>query len=373
MNRKLLPSLIALLTVGAAGVATAADNVPTVYGKVNVSLNKYDLETEGAGAAIDEKDNWELESNASRVGVKGDLEISSNLKAIYKLEYEVFVDDGDDGSEDDNEDSNSSEFQQRNIYGGLQGGWGTLMAGKHDTPLKLIQTTGAGSEIDRFNDLPIGDIKNIMVGENRESNIIMYSTPDMSGFGATLAIMPGEDSGVDGDDENDSAADRTSLALTYNSKMFYVAIAADQNVQITDTIRLAGEVTLGDFKVGALYQTAEINDEDVSSTIGSRSTGLRDFTSNYEEQDAWLLSGEWKFAKDFALKAQYGISESTPTNTTGIDDTELTMIALGLDYKLSKASKVFAYYASVEGEGDSTFTSDSIEDKTFAVGYEVKF
>ncbi len=373
MNRKLLPTLIAFAAAAAAGVATAGDNTPTVYGKVNLSLNKYDLQTEDGGDAVDEKDNWELESNASRIGVKGDYEISSNLKAIYKLEYEVFADDGDDGTEDDNDDSNSSEFQQRNIYGGLQGSWGTLMAGKHDTPLKLIQTTAAGSEIDRFNDLPIGDIKNIMVGENRESNIIMYSTPDFSGFGATLAVMPGEDSGVDGNDENDGAADRTSLALTYNSKMFYVALAADQNVQNTDTVRLAGEVTLGDFKIGALYQTAEINDEDVGSTIGSRSTGLRDFTSNYEEQDAWLLSGEWKFAKDFALKAQYGVSESTPTDTTGIDDTELTMIALGLDYKLSKNSKLFTYYASVEGEGDNAFTSDTIEDKTFALGYEIKF
>lgn len=370
MNRKLLPSLIALLTVGAAGVATAADNVPTVYGKINVSLNKYDLEQRTGTAAADEKDNWELESNASRLGVKGDLEISSSLKAIYKLEYEVFVDDSQSAT-----NSGSDEFNARNIYGGLQGSWGTLVAGKHDTPLKLIQTTAAGSEIDRFNDLPIGDIKNIMVGENRESNIIMYSTPDMSGFGATLAIMPGEDDGVTAED-NDGPADRTSLALTYNSKMFYVAVAADQNVQNTDTIRLVGEVTLGDFKVGALYQTAEINDDDVplptTSSIAPRPAGMNDFTSRYDEQDAWLLSGEWKFAKDFALKAQYGISESTPV-TSGLDDTELTLMALGLDYKLSKASKVFAYYASIEGEGDDTITNDSIEDKTFAVGYELKF
>lgn len=370
MNRKLLALLIATATAATSSVAMAG--TPTVYGKVNVTLNKYDLQTEDAGEAVDEKDNWEMESNASRIGVKGDVDISSNLKAIYKLEYEVFADDGDDGVIDDNGDSNSSEFQQRNIYGGLQGSWGTLLGGKHDTPLKLIQTTASGSEIDRFNDLPIGDMKNIMVGENRESNIIMYSTPDMSGFGATLAIMPGEDSGIEGDDDNDGPADRTSLALTYNSKMFYVALAADQNVQNTDTMRLVGEVTLGDFKVGGLYQTAEINDEDVGPTINSRSTGLRDFTSNYDEQDAWLLSGEWKFASDWALKAQYGMSESTPV-TSGLDDTELTMIALGVDYKLGKASKVFAYYASVEGEGDSSITSDSIEDKTFAVGYEVKF
>jgi predicted porin len=371
MNRKLLPSLIALLTVGAAGVVNAADNIPTVYGRVNVTLNKYDLQKVTGGEAVDEKDNWEMESNSSRLGVKGDLEISSNLKAIYKLEYEVFVDDGDDGVKDGDGNSNSSEFQQRNIYAGLQGNWGTLIAGKNDTPLKLIQTTGAGTDIDRFNDLPLGDIKNIMVGENRESNIIMYSTPDFSGFGATLAVMPGEDSGVGSASHNDGIADRTSLALTYNSKIFYIGLAADRNVQNTDTIRLATDVTLGDFKVGAIYQTAEVNDEDVSTSIASLSSGVKDF-GNAEEQDAWILSGEWKFASDWALKAQYGKSESTPV-TSGLDDTELTLMAVGVDYKLSKNSKVFAYYASIEGEGDSAITNDTVEDKTYAIGYELKF
>jgi predicted porin len=365
MKRKLLPLLIAGLTIGATSAAFAGG--PTVYGKVNVSMNKYDLQERDGTEAVDQKDNWEMESNASRIGVKGDFDISTNLKAIYKLEYEVYVDDGDDGSEDDNDDSNSSEFNQRNIYGGLQGNWGTLIAGKNDTPLKLVQ-----EDIDQFNDLPIGDIKNIMVGENRESNIVMYTSPDFSGFALTISAMPGEDSGLEGDDDNDGLADAQSLALTYKAKSFYVGLAADQNVQNTDTVRLAGAVTLGPVELGAIYQTAEVNDEDVGPTINSRPQGIRDFTSNYDEQDAWIVSGKWEFVKDWALKAQYGMSESTPV-TTGFDDTELTMIALGVDYKLNKNSKLFAYYASVEGEGDSAITDDTIEDKTFAVGYELKF
>jgi predicted porin len=378
MKRKLLPLLIAAATAVAANSAFAAG--PTVYGKVNVTMNQYELEKRGAAAelhsVVDEKDNWEFESNASRLGVKGDFDISTELKAIYKLEYEVYVDDGDDGS------SNSSELNQRNIYGGLQGKFGTVIAGKNDTPLKLVQNTGKGSEIDRFNDLPLGDIKNIMVGENRESNIIMYSTPDFSGFGATLAIMPGEEDGTtDATDNNDGIADRASLALTYNAESFYVGIAADHNVQNTDIIRLAGEVTLGDVKLGALYQTAEVNDDEVPTplthTINSLPNGVKDFATFNEEQDAWIIGGEWTFLKDWALKAQYGMSESTPAQvsvaTANLDDTELTMIALGVDFKLNKNSKVFAYYASIEGEGDSFYTNDSIEDKTFALGYELKF
>lgn len=386
MKRKLLPLLVAGLTAASANIALAG--APTVYGKVNVTLNKYDFQGRAGTEAVDNLDDWQLESNASRLGVKGDFDIADGLKAIYKLEYEVFVDDGQSTG-----NTGSDEFNQRNIYGGLQGSWGSIIAGKNDTPLKLVQTTNTGSEIDRFNDLPLGDIKNIMVGENRESNIVMYTTPNLSGFSATLAIMPGEESGIESStakNDNDGIADRVSAAISYGADNFYVALAADENVQNTDTIRLAGEVTFGPVKVGALYQTAEANDEKMllvggvpvpgSSGIGPLAAGQTDFSTgapaasnfNYKEQDAWLIGGEWKIAGPWKLKAQYGQSESTPF-TSGFDDTELKLAAIGIDYKLNDNSKVFAYYASVEGEGEPTITNDTIEDKTYAVGYELKF
>ncbi len=387
MKRKLLPLLIAGVAAASANVALAG--VPTLYGKVNVTLNKYDLEQRSGTAAVDQKDDWELESNASRLGVKGDYDINATLKAIYKLEYQVDIDNGTN--------SNGRELSQRNIYGGFQStSWGSLIGGKNDTPLKLIQTTAAGSEIDRFNDLPIGDIQNIMVGENRADNIIMYTTPVFSGFGATLAVMPGEESGqptttagVTTKNDNDGFADRTSVAVYYNSLDFYVGLAADQNVQNADVIRLAGEVTLGPVKVGALYQTAEKNDDPTFTTAtgasipgffsgisatGSTMPAAADFTTSYDEQDAWLLGGEWKINGDWKLKAQYGYSESTPL-TVAQGDTELTLMAVGADYKLNDFSKLFAYYASIEGEGETStgLSVDTIEDKTFAVGYEIKF
>ena len=39
------------------------------------------------GARVDGQDNWALESNASRLGVKGDFPLVGDLKAVYKLEY----------------------------------------------------------------------------------------------------------------------------------------------------------------------------------------------------------------------------------------------------------------------------------------------
>ncbi|MDG1773562.1 MAG: porin [Oceanicoccus sp.] len=319
MNYKLLPAAIAAASVMASS-AYAGDI--TVYGKVNVSLNTVDYETNG-------DDQWELSSNASRVGVKGSIAINDNLKAIYKAEYQISVDGDDD------------EFSQRNIYGGFQGNWGTLLAGKHDTPTKMAQ-----GKVDRFNDLDNGDIKNIFAGENRVNNIIMYKTPNMNGFSVTAAVIPGE--GSDGDD---GVADGTSIALSYKNETFSVALANDSDVgkdgERADITRLVAEIKVGDGKIGALIQDGESSD-----------------SNDDIEQDGYLISGEYPVGS-YVFKAQYGTSD---TEELGVD-LEATQIALGVDYKLNKSSKLFGYYSNIEYDEAGAAAEDDI----VGIGYEIKF
>ena len=362
MKRKLLPLVIAGLTLAATGSAMAG--APTVYGKVNVSVHKNNFQKVSGGAAVDQQDNWSMESNASRLGIKGDFDIADDLKAIYKLEYEIAVDDG--------VNSNSREFAARNIYAGLQGSWGTLIAGRNDTPLKLAQ-----GEVDRFNDLVLADIANVMVGDNRADNMIMYSTPTFSGFNFTIGLVEGENDGVSAGAKDDGLADSISAAATYTSDALYLAAAMDNNVNgTTDAYRLVGEVNLGAGKIGAIYQKAEAHDkEDVISSlkgdIGSFGALIPGAAIGFDEQDAYVLNGEVKLGGPWKLKAQYGYSESSTAR--GFDDAEATLMALGVDYKLNDNAKLFAYYAQLETEGDTVFTNDTVEDKTFAVGFDFKF
>ena len=136
MNKLLLSSAIAS-TVCFTGHSFAAGPIDgKVYGKVNASIVNND-----SGSS----DEWKLNSNASRVGVKGKTEISDGLYAIYKAEFEMFVDDGSkdssktrcaavldqDGEETGNEvcltDSDKSTFSQRNIMAGIRGDFGTSL------------------------------------------------------------------------------------------------------------------------------------------------------------------------------------------------------------------------------------------------------
>ena len=313
MKQKILSLAIIAASLNATTVL-AAD--PKVYGKANLSLNS----TDNNGS-----DTIKLNSNASRFGIKGSFDATDSIKAIYKFEYETFIDDGDDGSE------NNSELKQRNIYAGFQGNFGTIIAGNHDTPTKLAQ-----GKVDRFNDLVLGDIKNVIQGENRSKNIIMYTTPKMNGLAATVAFVPSEK--VNGD-----VSDGISADISYKADGYSFTVAHDNGETIDSSVesltRLVGEYKGDGFKLGALYQVADEGNND---------------------EDGFVLSGEYKLSNGLILKGQYAQSD---------DETkEITQTAVGVDYKLGKKSKIFSYYAKVEA--DDGVTTDA---NTFALGYEIKF
>lgn len=359
MNTKPLTLALVIVMYFATGdVASETLPMPTVYGKINLSYQAIEEQRDGDV----QRDNWDMRSNLSRLGVKGSVPINENLKAIYKLEYEVIVDEAQGGS-------GGSDFKQRNTYGGLQGNWGTVIFGRNDTPTRMIQ-----GKVDRFNGLYTGDINAVMAGEQRENEIVIYTAPKLAdALLVNVAFMPGDDSGAPGDDENDGFADSISASVTYATDMLYLALSTDLDLDNTDLVRFVGEFIGGDFRVGGIIQMAEEADDGGMNGL----SGLADYATSeisdgglgllIEEQDAYLLSGQYTI-NQWVLKAQYGLSENTLTGVS--DDLELTQIALGADYKFNKASKLFAYYALVEGELDGL---DNTENETFGVGYELKF
>ena len=283
--------------------------MPEFYGKVNVSVQN--TQEEGKGSIS------ELVSNASRLGVKGKIELKHGLEGIYKLEYETQVDDGD---------KSGQTFAQRNIFAGIKGGFGQVIVGKFDTPFKKAQ-----SKIDLFNDLE-GDIKSVISShDNRKSNTIQYSTPKMSGLVATVAHIASEVETVN---------DGTSSSLTFSQKNIYAAIAYDTDVEAdTDALRLVAQYSLSDFTFGALWEQ--------DNTAGSDN-----------DKEGWVYSAAYKLNSDVKLKAQYGESDIVKDNAE--------TYSLGADYKLGKGAKAYAFVT------DETYDENK-SNQYYGVGLEYKF
>jgi len=322
MNKLLLSAAIAS-TMGLASQGFAAGPIDgTIYGKINVSVVNSDDGT---------SDEWNLNSNASRLGVKGKTEIADGLYAVYKAEFEMCVDDGD---------CKGQTFTQRNIMGGVRGSFGTVWAGKHDSPTKLAQ-----NKIDLFNDLE-GDIKNTFEGENRVSNIVAYTSPTINGFSSTVAMMPGEGADVDGDGQDDTGlTDGISYSVSYSMDNLYIAVAGDQDVDSQDLMRIVAQYKMDALKLGVMYQQNEDN-------LGTK------------DESGFFVSAAYQLDKKTTLKAQYGSIEDD------VDGDEEETLSLGADYKLAKGTKVYVFYT--DNTDSSTGVADD-EDKAFGLGMEHKF
>ena len=305
MNKVILLGTATAMLATAPFAAASGSIDGKLYGKINVSVVNSDSGSE---------DTWKLNSNASRIGLKGSNQVSEGLTVFYKTEFQVEVDGDGDG------------FKQRNIYAGIKGQYGSLLAGKNDTPTKLAQ-----KKIDLFNDLE-GDIMKTFAGENPVSNIIAYTTPKYGNFSATYAVMPSEAN-------NGGLSDATSYSFNYSKGDLYVAIAGNSNVVDIDLVRVDLVRVVSQFKVdawqlGLMYQDNDTTDE-----------------SGYFASAAYKID-------NITYKAQYGSNE----NDTGGSDK--TTLSLGADFKLAKNTKSFVFFTDNE-ESSST--------KTFGLGLEHKF
>ena len=354
MKVRLLPLAISA-AIAMPGVALAEG--PTVYGKLNVTYENSsedfsdDINVGGVtGQYSDDADTWELNSNSSRLGVKGSEVISDALKAFYQAEFGIDVDEG-------SSKSSGETFSQRDIFVGLGGNWGSVQLGKYDTPLKKSQ-----GKVDQFNDNLAGDIQNVIVGEVRADDLIQYSSPKIANaIALNLAFQPGEDYCYEGaaDDCQDGPAENFSASAVYDAGMLYAALGYDDGIGGYDTIRLTGLLRLDVFELGAIYQTAE---ESEDGTV---------------EQDGYILSAAMKLGEKNKIRFQYGASETevvdpitgdieddfdypfSPLDYVGDAEGEITQIGVGFDHLLSKQTRLYANYIMLEEEG--TVSGETIQ------------
>jgi hypothetical protein len=342
MKNKL--SLYVALGMIASGAPLVSANTPVIYGKLNITLDQADYEGAArfaAGQAAAEVDQWELNSNSSRLGVKGELPLEgSSIKIVYQLEYEANADDG-----------GASPLAQRNIFAGLQGNFGRVIGGKFDTPVKVAE-----GRVDQFNDLR-GDLDYLIGGQNRADNIVQYSTPKLAEL-ITLnaALITPEGTDVDQDGQaDDGLADTYGVSVVAEKGNYYGAIAYEANqlarrgidLRTTgsraDILRLVGTAKFGAIELGTLLQLA--------SSVQDNNDG---------EDTSYLLSGGWNIGKT-KLKAQYGLSDGDVSGEKG------SLYALGVDYSLGSKTKIFTYYASQDVD------QADLKDNTLALGFDHSF
>ncbi len=310
--------------------STANANGPIdgkVYGRLNVTIQHENNEEAGK--------SWKLANNASRLGFKGASEYDNDLGIIYQVEYGVEADDGD---------KNGRTLSQRDTYIGLTSKAGTFRAGRLTLPFK-----DSKGDFDLFNDYK-AELGKIIEGEDRLSNVVQYDTASLfNNTVGTLAVILSESS----DTEQNAADDGYSGSLVTNMGDFYLGFGFNVNINKQDQWRLSSTwqaIKNGsdNLTLGLFYQHSSAHDDNFK------------FADGNNEADAYGVSIHYSYNK-WGFKSQYIISESTSSMT------DADLLAFGIDYKLSKHSKLFAYIS--DRHADEVSSRDSY----FALGIKHNF
>ena len=330
MKKLLLAATVATLAMNAAQAA------PTLYGKLSVTLDNIDNNDFKDESVV------KVNSNASRLGVKGEEKLTDNLSAVYLAEWEIWADgDGD-------------AFKNRNRFVGVKSaGVATLKVGQHDSYFK----TAAGNNQDIFNDHNELDMTKVLVGEDRLTNVIGFETDKklLGGLAFNIMFQQGEESeganskakGYEG--SRDGFGDGVSASLTYENKDMGLAAAVAANRAIaskfnaysdltgiyTDAVRVTGSLDLGamgasGLVLGALWQTAQPTDDTVPGLKGL-------------QEDAFGVTAAYKIASTpVKLKAQY---ISATTEVDGMKDRQQDLYGVGADYQINKQARFYGIVA----------------------------
>ena len=339
MQKKLIA--LALASAFAAPAFAATSNVD-IYGVLNVSIDRVDSNVTGTDKSTN------VNSNASRLGFKGSEDLGGGLKAIWQIESGF------------NADTGGGTLGSRNTFVGLSGGFGSVIAGRHDTPMKLL-----GRKVDNFGD-GMADDRNILgtpadTGANafdgRPNNVIAYMTPNFSGLSAAIAYVTDHGTGTDttcstGLDCNNR--DAWSAMASYENGPFMVGAGYEKhNTQTTlganidrKLWRIVGGFSFGDAKLGALYEKGSSSDASLDGAarkawgiFGNYAIGAVTLKANYLKADA----------SDFAY-------DGTTTGTVaGIGMDGGKQYTLGADYALSKRSTAYVYYAKVKNDANGAY------------------
>lgn len=369
MKKLLLATAITVLT---SSVVQAA---PTVYGKLNVSIDSMD---EFATTKADTNNVVKVNSNASRFGIKGSEDLTDKLSAIYLAEWQINV-DGD-----------GSDLGQRNRYLGLKyKDIGSVKVGRIDSPLKDAQ-----AKVDYFNDLHVLDMGKVLAGENRLNNVILLESDSsaLQGFGINLMLQQAENSKLDSNsaDVNDSLGDAMSASLTYKNKDMGLsaALAGDKNIVSTfnavsakaeaDVIRLVASLdmapmtSISGLTLNALLQTAEpTNLSSTATAVAIAKTPTQAAVPagafyDFDKENSYLLSAAYKIAQSpWTVKAQYQQSQTSFNNK---DDVNLSQFGGMLDYTFNAKTRAYGYLAQQQDD------RKNIDDRNyFGLGMEYNF
>ncbi len=350
---------LVLATAVAALSVTAAQAAPTVYGKVFLTLDLKDGDTDvttvnhTTGKSTTTSEDWDsdetrsqLNSNSSRIGLRGSEALTANTDVVYQLEYGVKVDDN----------TKEEQFKSRDTYLGLANKqYGTLLAGR----LSAID-----GRVDYANVTQGG----VMGGDNvlasfdaeRANNTLAYVAPTYNDVTVSAMYVMDEydfvNTKIGPNDAVKVDRDIFGLAAQYEPNAPYRAgVSYIQAGDALKAVRLSGAYDLSPvYTIGALYQNTDYDESD--------------------KENAFTLSVSHKVAQ--TPWTTYGQVDLVD-NLYGAKDSEAQRVVIGGKYAYNRATTGHIYGAYLNKEysevNSTANTTKTTETSGFGIGAGLEY
>lgn len=311
-------SLLALAVLTAVSGGAFAQSSVTLYGKIDVG----GVLDSGSSAGKTLKVSTGV-SGGSRIGIKGVEDLGGGMKAGFVAESGFCA----DGSTATSSYCTGGGFMGRQAHVDLSGAFGSIQAGRVYAPTFITLTT-----IDPFGTGLAGQVNNLFnAGGNfgpRDSNSVLYTTPNISGVTAQLLFGAGEVQG-------DWRTGRTT----------------------------GGSVNYAN---GPIYASASFNDTNgVAGTLGTRVTNVGG-TYDFGVVKASLMGQFLKAGGGVDHRNVMGgvtvplgagslMASIVHVNDRSAADENATQYGIGYMYALSKRTSLYTAFAKINNQHGATY------------------
>lgn len=267
------------LASAVAALSLSAHAAPTVYGQAFLTVDVDETKTKKVTGTQNSKGRAHLNSNTSRIGLRGVEALNPTTNLVYQLEYGIDIDADNNGK---------NQFYARDTYLGLQHAqYGTLVAGRLTSIDENVDYASVnhgavlgGTGIQAKFDAP------------RANNTIAYTSPALNNGQTKVHAMYVLD---EKNDTNSLERDAAGIAVEHTvnpalragasyiqsgktAKIARVSAAYDVNPQVT---------------VGALYQIHDINNAPKKENAATVS-------ATYKTATPWTAYTQLDLVKNYA-------------------------------------------------------------------------
>jgi predicted porin len=328
---------IAAVSTLAAGSALAQSSV-TIYGRLNETVER---QKDGSTSST------QVVNNASRIGFKGTEDLGGGLKAFFLIEHGFSPDTG----------AAASTFWGRESNVGLShASFGTLRLGNMGPTAAYFATADyvsfhnhdTGTSSDAFYLYP-GDAR----------NTIAYKTPTFGGLDAEFQLGLREA----------GATNTQTLAVNYVGGPLHLGAGYVNGPTSFDgdtyndsqELGLRAMYEFGAFTVGTYFARNEFEASPTNAGVAVK-------------RDTFRLSGMF-VTGPVELHANVGFAGKLKVNGASADGTDAKQFTLGVNYNLSKRTKVYTFYTKVDNKANINYYSSAAGDdfQSLALGIRHNF